>query len=151
MTIKKAHRTIGNRFRIFMVPLPILSNYCWFIIPNFCMRERCNFKRALRGGGPGGFVLKSLSLTFEWRPIEWNYFQPDPSRWTVPLKVHKIEVFLASILKFVLFHCKLYINIKFLWKNFFDCASIGGGTIFPMSNFFFFFHLWTLFGVDRTE
>ncbi len=26
-----------------------------------------------------------LTLTLSWRPIEWTYFPPDPSRWTVPL------------------------------------------------------------------
>ncbi len=49
------------------------------------------------------------------------------------LKVHKIEIFLASILKFVIFLCYLCQNIKILQKLFFDWASIGGGTTFPRS------------------
>ena len=54
-----------------------------------------------------------------------------PSR--KPLKVHKIEIFLASILKFVLFLYKLGQNIKILPKKFFDQAIIRGDTIFPLS------------------
>ncbi len=50
-----------------------------------------------------------------------------------PLKVHKIEIFLASILNFVLFLYKLCENIKILQKKFFDQAIIGGDTIFPHS------------------
>ncbi len=38
---------------------------------------------------------------------------------TVPLKVHKIEIFLASILKFVIFLCYLCQNINILQKQFF--------------------------------
>ncbi len=49
------------------------------------------------------------------------------------LKVHKIEIFLASILKFVIFLCYLCQNINILPKKFLDWASIGGGTIFPRS------------------
>ncbi len=41
--------------------------------------------------------------------------------------------FLAPILKFVLFRSLLGINIKVLKKNFFDWASIGRDTIFPLS------------------
>ncbi len=48
----------------------------------------------------------------------------------VTLKVHKIEIFLASILKFVLFLFKLCQNIKILPKKSFDWAIIGGGAIF---------------------
>jgi hypothetical protein len=40
---------------------------------------------------------------------------------------------MASILKFVLFLCKLCQNIKILQKKKFDWAIIGGGTIFPRS------------------
>jgi hypothetical protein len=40
---------------------------------------------------------------------------------------------LASILKFVIFLCKLCQNIKILQKNFVDWAIIGRGTIFPRS------------------
>ncbi len=50
-----------------------------------------------------------------------------------PLKVHKIEIFLASILKFALFLYYLCQNIKILTKKFFDQAIIGGDTIFPLS------------------
>jgi hypothetical protein len=50
-----------------------------------------------------------------------------------PLKVHKIEIFLASILKFVIFLYELCQNIKIFQKKFFDWASIGGCTIFPRS------------------
>ncbi len=49
------------------------------------------------------------------------------------LKVHKIEIFLAQILKFEIFLCQLCQNIKILQKNCFDWASIGRGTIFPRS------------------
>ncbi len=49
------------------------------------------------------------------------------------LRVHKIEIFLASILKFVLFLYKLCENIKILLKKFFDQAIFGGDTIFPLS------------------
>ncbi len=49
------------------------------------------------------------------------------------LKVHKIEIFLASILKFVIFLCQLCQNIKILQKKFLDWASIGGATIIPRS------------------
>jgi hypothetical protein len=45
-----------------------------------------NLSRALTGWGTGGFFLKPPRLTLLWRPVEWNYFRPDPSRWTVPLK-----------------------------------------------------------------
>ncbi len=48
------------------------------------------------------------------------------------LKVHKIEIFFASILKFVLFLYYLCQNIKILQKIF-DQAIIGGDTIFPLS------------------
>jgi hypothetical protein len=51
----------------------------------------------------------------------------------IHLKVHKIEIFLASILKFVLFLYKLGQNIKILPKKFFFQAIIGGDTIFPLS------------------
>ncbi len=49
------------------------------------------------------------------------------------LKVHKIEIFLASILKFVLFLCQLCQAIQILQKIFFDRAILGGGTTFPRS------------------
>ncbi len=49
------------------------------------------------------------------------------------LKVHKIEIFLASILKFVLFLYYLCQNIKILQKTFFNQAIIRGDTIFPLS------------------
>ncbi len=52
---------------------------------------------------------------------------------TVPLKVHKMENFFTPILEFALFLCQLCQNIKILKKIFFDCAIIGGGTIFPRS------------------
>ncbi len=44
------------------------------------------------------------------------------------LKAHKIEIVLASILKFVLFLYKLCQNIKILQKKKFDQAIIGGDT-----------------------
>jgi hypothetical protein len=44
-----------------------------------------------------------------------------------------MRIFLASILNFALFHCKLCQNIKILKKKLFDWASIEGGTIFPRS------------------
>ncbi len=49
------------------------------------------------------------------------------------LKVHKIEIFLASILKFAVFLYQLCKNIKILHKKFFDQAIIGEDTIFPLS------------------
>ena len=49
------------------------------------------------------------------------------------LKVLKIEIFFASILEFVLFRSLLCQNIKILQKKFFDWATIGGDTIFPLS------------------
>jgi hypothetical protein len=49
------------------------------------------------------------------------------------LKVHKNEIFLASILNFVLFLCKLCINNKILVKNVFDWTIMGGATIIPRS------------------
>jgi hypothetical protein len=52
------------------------------LIANHCMRWRCNFKRLSQNGGRTDF-LKNLRTSL--------------------LKVHKIEIFLASILKFVLF------------------------------------------------
>ncbi len=45
----------------------------------------------------------------------------------------RMRFFLALILNFVLFHCKLCKNIKILQKKLFDWASIGGGTIIPRS------------------
>ena len=51
----------------------------------------------------------------------------------IGLKVHKIEIFLASIFKFVLFLYKLCENIKIFQKIFFDQAIIGGDMIFPLS------------------
>ncbi len=51
----------------------------------------------------------------------------------MPLKVHKIEIFLASILKFVIFLCYLCQNIKILQNKIFDWASIEEGMIFPRS------------------
>ncbi len=50
-----------------------------------------------------------------------------------PLKVHKIEIFLASFLKFALFLYYICQNIKILQKKIFDQAIIGGDTIFPLS------------------
>jgi hypothetical protein len=44
-----------------------------------------------------------------------------------------MRIFLAPILKFVLFRSQLAKNIKVLSKIFFDWASIGGDTIFPLS------------------
>ncbi len=49
------------------------------------------------------------------------------------LKGHKIEIFLVSILKFVLFLYQLCQNIKILPKKIFDQAITGGDTIFPLS------------------
>jgi hypothetical protein len=49
------------------------------------------------------------------------------------LKVHKNEHFLAPIFKFVVFHCKLCLNIKILGKHFFDQSIMGGATIVPHS------------------
>ncbi len=49
------------------------------------------------------------------------------------LKVHKIEIFFASILKFVIFLCQLCQNIKILGKHFFDWTILGGATIIPRS------------------
>ncbi len=40
---------------------------------------------------------------------------------------------MASILKFVIFLCKLCQNIKILQEKIFDWAIFGGGTIFPRS------------------
>jgi hypothetical protein len=48
------------------------------------------------------------------------------------LKVHKIDIFLATILKFVLFLVSYVKILRFYQKNF-DWAIIGGGTIFPRS------------------
>jgi hypothetical protein len=56
-----------------------------------------------------------------------------------PLKVHKIEIFLASILKFVLFLCYLCQNVKILQKKFLDQAIIGGGAIFPLGQKYLIF------------
>jgi hypothetical protein len=50
-----------------------------------------------------------------------------------PLKVHKIEIFLASILKCVIFLCQLCQNIKILGKQFFDWTIMGGATNLPRS------------------
>jgi hypothetical protein len=44
-----------------------------------------------------------------------------------------MRIFLTSILKFVLFHCKLCRNNKILEKIFFDWTIIGGATIIPRS------------------
>jgi hypothetical protein len=55
----------------------------------------------------------------------------------IGLKVHKIEIFLASILKFVIFLCQLCQNIKILGKFFFDWTIMGGATIIPRSPFRF--------------
>jgi hypothetical protein len=49
------------------------------------------------------------------------------------LRYTRMRIFLASILNFVQFHCKICQNIKILQKKLFDWASIGGGTIFPRS------------------
>ncbi len=49
------------------------------------------------------------------------------------LKVHKIEIFLASILKFVIILCKLCQNIKILPKKFLIGPLLGEGMIFPRS------------------
>ena len=52
---------------------------------------------------------------------------------TIPLKVHKIEIFFGFDFEIRLFLCYLCQNIKILPKQFFDQAIIGGGTIFPRS------------------
>ncbi len=89
--------------------------------------------RELVEGFSGKWFHKSkrnliLGLSTKWQPKLWKpsalkqktfkkYSSSDP----VSLKVHKIEIFLASILKFVLF---LYFH---------DWAILGRGTIFPRS------------------
>ncbi len=68
-------------------------------------------------------------------------------------KAHKNENFFSS--NFVPFHCKLYLHIKNLGENFFDCTMTGGALIVPMlsletklnKNFFqgsCFYIIWTL-------
>jgi hypothetical protein len=42
-------------------------------------------------------------------------------------------IFLASILNFVLFQCRLCINNKILVNKFFDWTIMGGATIIPRS------------------
>jgi hypothetical protein len=44
-----------------------------------------------------------------------------------------MRIFLASILNFVLFQCKLCINNKILVKKIFDWTIMGGATIIPRS------------------
>jgi hypothetical protein len=44
-----------------------------------------------------------------------------------------MRIFLASILNFVPFQCKLCIYYKILGKNFFDWTIMGGATIIPRS------------------
>jgi hypothetical protein len=44
-----------------------------------------------------------------------------------------MRIFLASILNFVLFQCKLCINNKILVKNICDWTIMGGATIIPLS------------------
>jgi hypothetical protein len=57
---------------------------------------------------------------------------PAPPAATPTLKVHKNENFdSASILNFVLFHCKLCKNNKILGNNFLNWTIMGGATIIP--------------------
>ncbi len=51
----------------------------------------------------------------------------------VSLKVHKIEIFIGFDLEICNISLIIRSNIKILQQNFFDWASIGGGTIFPRS------------------
>ena len=81
------------------------------------------------------------------------------SRVRLPLKVNKIENFLASILKFVIFLCYLCQNIKILPKNFLIGPLLGEVRFFHVvqglrgmkknfelcpKNFCFLLQFWTL-------
>ncbi len=61
--------------------------------------------------------------------IQISKSKPKKSQSCVPLKVHKNENFLASILNFVLFQFKLCINNKILVKKIFDWTIMGGAMI----------------------
>jgi hypothetical protein len=77
-------------------------------------------------------LSSDFTLAFPWK-AEYDLSDFNFLYLKISLKVHKIEIFLASILKFVLFLYQLCENIKILLKKFLDQAIIGGDTIFPLS------------------
>ncbi len=52
---------------------------------NYCTRWRPWVKGLSLDGGRLNFSKKPPRRFLSERPIEWAYFRPDPSRWTVPL------------------------------------------------------------------
>jgi hypothetical protein len=84
----------------------------------------------------------------------------------IGLKVHKNEIFLASILKFVIFLCQLCQNIKILGKHFL-LDHYGGGAmiiqstvvfrlrrmkkLFKTGQFFYFFLFWLIKDFPKSD